>query len=70
MDIAAPIDIISAAGRQEPSGGRTFRRQNFQGGGRACGSQPVQLEIGREMGRYALDAYTETKGVFVNLEPR
>jgi acyl-CoA reductase-like NAD-dependent aldehyde dehydrogenase len=26
--------------------------------------------IGREMGRYALDAYTETKGVFVNLEPR
>jgi acyl-CoA reductase-like NAD-dependent aldehyde dehydrogenase len=26
--------------------------------------------IGREMGRYALDAYTETKGVFVNLGSR
>lgn len=26
--------------------------------------------VGREMGRYALDAYTETKGVFVNLEAR
>src|SRR5439155_11727354 len=26
--------------------------------------------IGREMGRYALDAYTETKGAFVNLEVR
>jgi aldehyde dehydrogenase (NAD+)/betaine-aldehyde dehydrogenase len=26
--------------------------------------------IGREMGRYALDAYTEIKGVFVNLEQK